>query len=55
MQMSACLKEHMRGVINYVFCAPCMVCWSIAVCLNRQDPQAKGAKHLVSWNWSVIK
>ena len=26
MQMCACLKEHMRKVIDYVFCALCIVC-----------------------------
>jgi len=31
MQISACLKEHTREAIHYVFCALCMVCPSSAV------------------------
>jgi len=31
MQMCAGLKEHMREVIDYVFCALCMVCQGSAV------------------------
>jgi len=58
MQMCACLKEHMREVIDYVFCTLCMVCpgsavsWNCQVC-NRQS--TRSAKHLVNWNRCVFK
>ena len=31
MQTYECLKEHMKEVINYVFCALCMFCSGSAV------------------------
>jgi len=37
MQMCAGLKEHMREVIDYVFCALCMICRGSAFSWNRQD------------------
>jgi len=37
MQMCADLKEHMRRVIDCVFCALCMVCQGSAFSRNRQD------------------
>jgi len=35
MPMCACLNEHMKEVIDYVFCALCMVCPGSAVSWNR--------------------
>jgi len=37
MQMCAGLKEHIREVIDYVFCAFCMVCLGSAFSRNHQD------------------
>jgi len=37
MQTCASLKEHMREVIDYVFCAFCMVCPGSDVSRNDQD------------------
>jgi len=37
MQMCAGLKEHMREIIDYVFCAHCMVCQGSAFSRNRHD------------------
>jgi len=57
--MCACLKEHMREVTNYVFCAHCMVCLGSAVSWNHQDCNRQGMQQvqntLVNWDWSVFK
>jgi len=57
MQMCACLKEHIRKVIDYVFYT---VHGLLGQCCSLESPrlqQAKHAtstKHLVSWVWSVF-
>jgi len=52
MQMCACLKEHMRDVIDYVFCAFCMVCSDSAVSWNRQDCNRQSIQRVQSI-WSI--
>jgi len=51
MQMCACLKEHMREVTNYVFCALCMVCPGSAVSWNRQGCNRQSMQHMQN-TWS---
>ena len=52
MQMSACQKEHMREVIDYVFRALCMVCPGSAVSWNRQDCNRQSMQRVQN-TWSV--
>jgi len=52
MQMHACLKEHMRKVIDNVFCTLCMVFPSSAVSWNRQDYNGQSMQRVEN-TWSV--
>ena len=52
MQMCACLKQHMRKVNDYVFCALCMVCPGSAVSWNRQDCNRQSMQR-VQITWSI--
>jgi len=55
--MCARENEHKREVIDYVFCALCMVCLSRVVSWHGQDcnRHATSAKHLVDWDWTMSK
>jgi len=48
----ACLIEHVREVIDYVFCALCMVCPGSAVSWNRQDYNRQSMQR-VQTTWSI--
>jgi len=52
MQICACLKEHMREVIDYVFFALCMVCPGSAVSWNRQDFNRQSMQRVQN-TWSI--
>jgi len=52
MQMFACLKEYMRELIDYVFCALCMVCPGSAVSWNRQDCNRQSMQQVEN-TWSI--
>jgi len=50
----------MRDVIDYVFCALCIVSPASAVSWNRQATTGKACnewseKHLLNWDWSAFK
>ena len=52
MQMCACLKEHMREAIDYVFCALCVVCSGSTVSWNRPDSNRQGMQRVQN-TWSI--
>jgi len=52
MQMCSCLKEHMREVIGYVFCALCMVCLGSAVSWSSQDCNRQSRQRVAN-TWST--
>jgi len=46
------LKEHMREVIDYVFCAICMVCPDSVVSWNHQDCNRQSMQGVQN-TWSI--
>jgi len=50
MQMCACLKEHI--IVNYVFCALCMVFPGSVVSWNRQDYNRQSMQRVQN-TWSI--
>jgi len=52
MQRCASLKEHMRKVIDYVFCALCMVRPGKALSWNRQDCNRQSMQRVQN-TWSI--
>jgi len=52
MQICARLKEDMREVIGYVFCALCVVCPGSALSWNRQNCNRQSVQRVQN-TWSV--
>jgi len=50
--MCAFLKEHIKELIDYVFCALCMVCAGSAVSWNREDCNRQSMQRVHN-TWSV--
>jgi len=54
MQRWACLKEHVSEVIDFVFCALCMVCPDSAVSWNRRDCNRQSMKRVQNtWSFGI--
>jgi len=51
MQMCACWKEDVREVVDYAFCALCLVCPGTAVSWNRQDCNRQSMQRMQN-TWS---
>jgi len=52
MTMRECLKEHMREVMDYVFCALCLVCPGRAASCHRHDCNRQSTQRVQN-TWSI--
>ena len=52
MQMCACLKEHMREIIDYMFCTLCKVCPGSTVSWYYQDCNRQNMPRVQN-TWSI--